>query len=314
MNTPLPPTNTPAPTATPRPTNTATSLPTNTPKPTATKAVTPKPTSTKGAAAPGSTGGGVSTKPSNLATSIEQVFNAAQGIVSHLNELASGGGVEVCVPLIAKYQGIHNAPTYDMTGQSTEVQNAYAAYRNGISILDTLGATILSCGQNGEPIGALDLGPMQRPLGQAVNSFGQALDTIKLAPGISTLSPLENAIVRARRSVEGINGIINQLIRDSVYSGGPRQIKAGDAFCTQLVAYHDAIQVYTADPSGQAPAAQAAYQLYQEAVALYEAEVSSVPDTCRTGVVTAASNSMGNLHKSIENVLSKIYEAQNALK
>ena len=41
---------------------------------------------------------------------------------------------------------------------------------------------------------------------------------------------------------------------------------------------------------------------------------SSVPKTCMDGVVTAASNSMGNLHKSIANVLSKIYEAQNALK
>ena len=43
----------------------------------------------------------------------------------------------MCAPLIAKYQGLHNAPTYDVTGQSTEMQNAYAAYRNGISIVDT---------------------------------------------------------------------------------------------------------------------------------------------------------------------------------
>ena len=141
-NTPIPPTNTPQPTDTPAPT--ATPLPTNTPKPTATKAVTPKPINTKNAAAPVSTGGGVSSKPSTLAASIEQSFNAARGIVSHLNEMASGAGVEVCAPLIAKYQGIHTAPTYDVTGQSTEVQNAYAAYRNGISIVDTLGAKILS--------------------------------------------------------------------------------------------------------------------------------------------------------------------------
>jgi hypothetical protein len=311
------PTDTPDPTATPLPTNTpaptATPRPTNTPKPAPTQAVTPKPTNTKAATAPATTGGGVSAKPSNLAISIEQSFNTARGIVSHLNEMASGGGVEVCAPLIAKYQGLHNAPTYDVTGQSTEMQNAYAAYRNGISIVDTQAAKILSCGQNGGPIGALDLGPMQTPLSKAVESFGQAMDMIKLAPGVSTLSPLEDAIVRALHSVDGINGIVNQLISGKGY-GGPTQIKAGDAFCTQLVAYHNAIQIYTTDPTGQAPSAQAAYRLYQEAVALYDAEVSSVPKTCMDGVVTAASNPMGNLHMSIANVLSKLYEAQNALK
>ena len=144
--TPIPPTLTAEPTATSLPpTATQTPVPTNTstPKPTIAATVAPKPTNTKGAAAPVSTGGGVSSQPSTLQKSIEQSFNAARGIVSHLNEMASGGGVEVCAPLIAEYQGIHNAPTYDVTGQSTEMQNAYAAYRNGINIVNTLGAKIL---------------------------------------------------------------------------------------------------------------------------------------------------------------------------
>lgn len=227
--------------------------------------------------------------------------------------MGSGAGVEVCAPLIAKYQGIHNAPTYDMTGQSTEMQNAYAAYRNGISILDTLGAKILSCGQNGGPIGALDLGPMQRPIGQAVESFGQAWDTIQLSPGVSTLSPLEGAIVRALHSVAGINGIVNQLIGGQGY-GGPTQIRAGDAFCTQIVAYHNALQVFTMDTAGQSPSVQAAYQLYQEALNTYQVEVSNFPKACATGTVTVSPLGFGTLHKNIEAVLNKLYQAQAVLK
>ena len=226
--------------------------------------------------------------------------------------MASGAGVEVCAPLIAKYQGIHNAPTYDVTGQSTEMQNAYAAYRNGINIVNTLGAKILSCGQNGGPIGALDLGPLQRPMGKAVESFGQARDAIQLAPGVSTLSPLEDAIVRALHSVDGINGIVNQLISGKGY-GGPTQIKAGDAFCTQVVAYHNAIPVFTMDPAGQSPSVQAAYQLYQEALNTYQVEVSNFPKACATGEVTVSPVGFGTLHKNIEAVLKKLHQAQAAL-
>jgi len=316
-NTPVLPTNTPAPTTTPRPTETpaptATPLPTNTPKPAPTKAVTPKPTGTKGAAVPPSSGGGVSSKPSTLATSIEQSFNAALGIVSLINEMASGGGAELCMPLIEKYQGIHNAPTYDMNGQATEMQNAYAAYRNGINILDTQGAKILSCGQNGGPIGALDLGVMQYPLGKAVESLGQALDTIKLSPGISTLSPLEDAIVRALRAVGGVGDAVNKMLPNQ-WAPANGRIAATDPRCIEAINSHNAIPTFTMDPAGQPASVQAAYQLYQEALSSYQVEVSNFPKACAAGEVTVSPVGFGTLHKNIEAVLKKLHQAQAALK
>ena len=315
-NTPIPPTDTPAPTATPRPTNTpaptATPRPSNTPTLAPTKVVTPNPTNTKSAAAV-STGGGVSSKPSNLATSIEQVFNAARGIVGHFNEMLNGGGVEVCAPLIAKYQGIHNAPTYDVTGQPAEVQNAYAAYRNGINIVDTLAEKILSCGQNGVAIGAMDLGPLQRPIGQAVDSFGQAMDTIKLAPGVSTLSPLEDAIVRTLRAVGSVGDSVNQLMPNQ-WEPANKGIAADDPRCVQAITAHNSLPNFTMDPAGQPAAVQTAYQLYQEAMNLYQVEVSNFPKACAAGEVTVAPVAFGTLSKNIRAVLDKLYKAQAVLK
>lgn len=311
------PTNTPRPTATSRPTETPaptdTPLPTNTPKPAPTKAVTPKPTNTKGAVVPPLSGGGVSSQPSKLEKSIEQSFNTAQGIVSVLNQMSSGGGVELCAPLIEKYQGIHNAPTYDMTGQSTEMQNAYAAYRNGINTLDTQGAKILSCGQNGGPIGALDLGVMQHPLGKAVESLGQALDTIKLSPGISTLSPLEDAIVRALRAVGGVGDAVNKMLPNQ-WGPARGRIAATDPRCVEAINSHNAIPAFTMNPAGQPASVQAAYQLYQEALNLYQVEVSNFPKACAAGEVAVSPVGFGTLHKNIEAVLKKLHQAQAALK
>jgi hypothetical protein len=317
-NTPtLAPTNTPSPTATPLPTitpaPTATPLPTNTPKPAPTKAVTPMPTNTKAAAAPVSSGGGVSSKPSTLEKSIEQSFNTAQVIIGLLDQMIAGGGGELCAPLIEKYQSVHSAPTYDMTGQSNEARQAYDAYRNGIRLLDSRADLILGCGQTGGPIDTLNLGLIHNPAGHAVNSFAQALETLKLAPGMSTLSPLESAIVRTLHSVDGMNNIVNQLISGKG-RGGPSQIKAGDTFCTQLVAYHNAIQNFTMDPADQSPSTQEAYRLYQEALAHYETDVSSFPKTCIAGEVTVSTTSMGNLKKLIVNVLNQLYQAQAVLK
>jgi hypothetical protein len=275
-NTPIPPTKTPLPTATLRPTDTsvptATPLPTNTPTPAPTKAVTPKPTNTKGAAAPVAAGGGVSSKPSNLATSIEQSFNAALGIVSHINEMAGGAGVEVCAPLIAKYQGIHNAPTYDMAGQSTEMQNAYAAYRNGVNLVDTLGPKILSCGQNGGPIGALDLGAMQYPLRKAVESFGQARDWTQRAVTISADSSLIDAVKRVQTAISQI---------DLAYQrAGSGQTEDCDPFINE---HNILVNAPAYDVSAEPAHIQNAYALYRHGIELALTKTSIVVDMCNRG-------------------------------
>jgi hypothetical protein len=313
----LAPTNTPAPTATPRPTDTpvptATPLPTYTPKPAPTKAVTPKPTNTKGVTAPVSTGGGVSSKPSTLQKSIEQSFNTTQGIIAALDQMIAGGGVELCAPLIEKYQSIHNAPTYDVSGQSNEAQQAYAAYRDGISLLDSRADIILSCGQGGGSISALNLGLVRYPVGQAANSFAQALEALKREPGVLALSPLEDAIVRAIRAVGGVGDAANKMMSNQWESSGGR-IAATDPRCVEAINSHNAIPSFTMDPTGQPASVQAAYQLYQEALNLYQVEVNNFPKACAAGEVAVSPVGFGTLHKNIEAVLQKLHQAQAALK
>jgi len=316
-NTSIPPTDTPEPTATPRPTATpqptATPLPTNTPTPAPTKVITPKPTNTKGAAVPILSGSGVSSKPSTLANSIAQAFDTTQGIISLLNQMTDGGGAELCAPLIAKYQSIHNAPTYDVTGQSNEAQQAYDAYRNGVSLVDSIEAKILSCGQGSGPIGALEIGNMLFTLRKADTAFGQAQDVIKLAPSISTLSPLEDAIVRALRAVGGVGDAVNKMLPNQ-WGPARGRIAATDPRCAEAINSHNAIPAFTMNPAGQPASVQAAYQLYQEALNLYQVEVSNFPKACVAGEVAVSPVGFGTLHKNIEAVLKKLHQAQAALK
>lgn len=275
-NTPIPSTDTPEPTATPRPTNTpaptATPLPTNTPKPTPTKAVTPKPTNTKGAVAPVSTGGGVSSQPSTLQKSIEQVISTAQGIAGLLDQMLGGGGVELCAPLIEKYQGIHNAPTYDVSGQNYEMQQAYAAYRNGINILETQSGMILGCGQSGGPLGALDNGSIHIRLNKVMDAFGQAHDWVQRAVPISAARSLPEAVQRVQLA-------ISQL--DLAYQhAGSGQMQECDPFINE---YNVLANAPAFDVSAESDNMRNAYSLYRQGIDLAMSKSFSVVDMCNRG-------------------------------
>jgi hypothetical protein len=274
-NTPVPPTDTPEPTATPHPTNTpaptSTPRPTNTLKPTPTKAVTPKPTSTKAATAPVSTGGSVSSKPSTLEKSIKQSFNTAQGIIGLLDQISGGGGVELCAPLIEKYQSIHNAPAYDMSGQSNEMQQAYAAYRNGISILDTQGAKIVSCGQGGGPLGKLDIVLVHRWTVQAIDSFGQARDWTLRAVTISADSSLVDSVRRIQTAISQI---------DLAYQRAGSQTQECDPFINE---YNVLVNAPTYDVRAEPANVQNAYGLYRQSIELALSRSLSVVDMCNRG-------------------------------
>jgi hypothetical protein len=315
--TAVPPTNTPEPTATPTPTLTATPAPTATPvpptyTPVPTKIATPGPTRTKSPA--GVPPVAVSSKPSTLQKSNEQAFSTAEAMVGLLDQMAGGSGAELCAPLIEKCQSIHAAPAYDMTGQPNEIQQAYGLYRQGVELVDTRSGTILGCGQGGGTIGGIELGLVRQTMARAIDLFGRARDLISLAPGVSTMSPLEDAIVRLRRSVEGINGIVNGLLSSRQFGGGQTQFSGDDPTCVQAVAYHNAIVPFTMDPSGQPPSVQAAYQLYQEAANIYEVEISNFPRTCVSGEVTVSTTSLGNMHGKLVGIIDKLYQALNALK
>lgn len=270
-STPVPPTATPLPptvTATPAPT--ATPQPTNTPKPAPTKVVTPKPTNTKAPVV--SSGGGVSSQPTTLEQSIEQSFNTALSMIGLINQMISGGGVENCAPLIAQYQSIQHAPTYDMTGQVSELQQAYAAYRNGISILETRGATLLSCGQNGGPISSLDLGPVNTTLTKSVDAFGQARDWAKRAVPIAPNSSLVDA---ARRVLTAISQI--GLAYQRAGSGQTED-------CDEFIHEHNIlVNAPTYDVSAEPSNVQNAYALYREGIELVLSKSSIVVDMCNRG-------------------------------
>ncbi len=180
----------------------------------------------------------------------------------------SGGGVDLCAPLIAQYQSIHNAPAYDMSAQSNEMQQAYAAYRRGIDLIDSRAGTILGCGQGSGPIGAKAGGVVRYTVSQAVETFGQARDAVKRAATISTESPLPDAVTRVHAAVFTIGRIFQ--------SGG------GDC-SVFLHEYNVLANAPTYDVSAQPSNVQGAYSLYRQAIDLAVPKLMSAVEVCKKG-------------------------------
>jgi hypothetical protein len=186
--------------------------------------------------------------------------------------MAGGGGVEACAPLIAKYQGVHDAPTYDMTGQSTEMQNAYAAYRNGVNLVDTERDKLLGCGQNGGPIGTFDIGTILFPLRRAVESFGQARDWTQRAVTVSANSPLIDSVRRIQTAISQI---------DLAYQrAGSGQTEDCDAFINE---HNVLVNAPAYDVGAEPPNVQNAYALYRRGIELALSKSSTVVDMCNRG-------------------------------
>jgi len=254
--TPIPPTNTPAPTATPQPTKTAT------PKPT--QVVTPGPTKTKAPVV--SSGGGVSSQPSTLQKSVQQSFDATMVMIGLVNQMASGG-VELCAPLIEKYQGIHAAPQYDTGGQSAMMQQAYAQYRHGIELVDSRAVMIQECGKGGGVLGKNDRGVLVAVLQRAAGSFGQALDSINREGGVSADMPLVNVIRRALAAMSYIG---------KVYQGG--------GACAPFIDEYNVLKTApTYDVNAQPANVQTAYSLYRQAIDIALPKIQAAVDVCNQG-------------------------------
>ncbi len=268
--TPLPPTDTPAPIATPaptmppEPTKTPTKAVSSTPKATA----VPKPTNTRGAAVPG---GMVSSQPSTLQKSIEQSINTGQAMVSLLDQMRVGG-VELCAPLIEKYQSLHLAPTYDLGGQSGEMQKAYALYRQAIDTVDARAGTILGCGHGAGPIGGMELGLTRTTVSQAVNMLGQASDWTKRAMTVSSESPLVDAVTRIRTAISQISLSFQRIL------------VGRDEPCEPFVAEYNVLNsAPTYDVSAQPANVQNAYALYRRGIELALSKAAAVVEVCNKG-------------------------------
>ncbi len=182
--------------------------------------------------------------------------------------MSSGGGTDLCAPLIAQYQSIHNAPAYDVSAQSNEMQQAYAAYRQGIALIDARASTILACGQGGGPIGGMDGRLVRQAVSKAVEMFGQAHDAVKRAATISTESPLPDAVTRVHAAVTTLS----------------RMFQSGGGDCSILLHEYNALaNAPTYDVSAQPPNVQAAHSLYRQAIDLAVPKLMPAADVCNKG-------------------------------
>lgn len=162
-----PPTATSTPTQTPRPTSTPQpTRPPDTPTLTATRSVTKTPV--RPSATP------VPSPP--LANTVQTTLNRVNSLGGALDRLYWGGGAEACKPILADYYGIANAPTYNVSAQPANVQNAYASYREAVSIITQKFGVIRSvCEGGGGTISKLDFDIARMAINDAADRLNAAL-------------------------------------------------------------------------------------------------------------------------------------------
>lgn len=167
---PPPPTATSTPTQTPRPTSTPTATrrpATATPIPTATRTATRTPVRPSATPVP-------STPP--LANTVQTTLNRVNSLGGALDRLYWDGGAEACKPILSDYYGIANAPTYDVSAQPANVQNAYASYREAVSIITQKFSVIRSvCESGGGTISRLDFDVARMAINDAADRLNAAL-------------------------------------------------------------------------------------------------------------------------------------------
>jgi hypothetical protein len=131
----------------------------------------PKPT------APQPTTAGVSA--SALLNAIVKARLAAEDVGGALDRLYGGSGAEGCGPLLADYATIAKAPTFDVSAQSPNVQNAYGLYRQGVELLIVRLAPIAKvCLGGGGGIGKLDFDMARTAINDGASLLTQAQNAI----------------------------------------------------------------------------------------------------------------------------------------
>ena len=223
-----------------------------------------------------------------------------------LNQMLSGGGAELCAPILQTYQSIHNAPVYSVQGQPTQIQQAYDLYRQAISTLDGRSDSFLQCGASGGSIGNLDIGETIEVAQKSVGLLARALELAK-SVSQTTASPLESAILRMRLAVSDISGQINRFMPyyKSAYS---------DYMCPQILASDAALQPIELDVSSQPQNVRTAYDLYRQAVVAYRVGVSELADTCRAGDHPIDLPLLKSAYLSVSKVINLLSSAYDALK
>jgi len=97
-----------------------------------------------------------------------------------MDRLYQGAGSEACAPFLADFYAVTNAPTFDVSAQPSNVQTAYALYRDGIAIIaDRVNSIRLVCEAGGGYVNPLDFDIARTAVNDAGGRLGEALNLLQ---------------------------------------------------------------------------------------------------------------------------------------
>jgi len=115
-----------------------------------------------------------------LVTLLEETRNHAFAIGGAMDRIYHEGRPEACAPLLSDYYAIVNAPAFDVSSQPSNVQTAYALYRDAIGIIaDKIGKIRDICESGGGTIGGLDFDVCRMAVNDAIDRLSAALSYLQ---------------------------------------------------------------------------------------------------------------------------------------
>jgi len=111
-----------------------------------------------------------------LVDTIQTSLKHVQSLGGAQDRLYAGGRSEACAPLLDDYYSLVKAPTYDVSRQPPNVQNAYGLYRQAVAlVVDKFGVFRSICEGGGGTIGALDFDVARTTVNRASDLLYEAL-------------------------------------------------------------------------------------------------------------------------------------------
>jgi hypothetical protein len=104
----------------------------------------------------------------------------AEDIGGAMDRLYGGSGAEACSPLLRDYATFANAPTFDVSGQPGNVQQAYGLYRQAVELLTVKIRPIANvCSGGGGGIGKLDFDVARTSINEGAGLLTQAQNALQ---------------------------------------------------------------------------------------------------------------------------------------
>ena len=111
-----------------------------------------------------------------LRASVQETLLHVQAIGGAMDRIYREGRPEACAPFLADYYAVVSAPTFDVSGQPSNVQGAYGLYREAIAIIvDKVSKIRDICESGGGVIGDLDFNVARTAINDAGDRLGAAL-------------------------------------------------------------------------------------------------------------------------------------------